>query len=101
MSDTLAAVALRRDGTTNEGTIWVFASSGKRLYAQEYVGDLRSIKVQGDAVTVLTDTSLYALDKSGLEKTYPVPEDCLMALLYQNEPMILTLNELKRAENNG
>lgn len=101
VSDTLAAVALRRDGTTNEGTIWVFASSGKRLYVQEYVGDLRSIKVQGDAVTVLTDTSLYALDKSGLEKTYPVPEDCLMALLYQNEPMILTLNELKRAENNG
>lgn len=97
-TDRFAAVVLRRDGTTDDGEVWAFDPSGKRVYVQPCVGEVRSIKVQGETVTVLTDHSLYTLDKDSVEKTYSVPVDCLMAISYQGEPMILTLNELKRPE---
>ena len=98
-SDRFSAVVLRREGTTDEGEIWMYDSSGKRLYTLPCVGEVRSIKVQGDTVITLTDSALYVMETGGLKKTYAVPVDCLMAVSYQGEPMILTLNELKRAEN--
>ena len=98
-SDTLAAVALRRDGSTADGEIWTYDASGKRLSTVPCVGELRSVEVQNDTVSVLTGNALYTLDKSGLKTTDEVPSDCLMAAQYQGEPIILTLNEMKRREN--
>ncbi len=97
-SETLACVALRRDGATDSGVIWLFDGDGELVKQAEYNGTLRSVTAYGGEVLALTDSSLYRLTSAGVKEEISVPSDCLLAVAYGEEPMVLTFGELKRLE---
>ncbi len=95
-TSSLACVALRRDGATNAGTVWLFDSSGQLVKQMEYTGEFRSVACSENNVIVLTDSMLYEFNASGMRKEQEIPSDALLAAYYEGKPMVVTFGELKR-----
>ncbi len=92
----LAAVALRRAGTTDDGEVWVFNSKGNCVQKSEFNGTFRSVSARGTEVLVLTDSCLHTVPMAGEAQVTETPSDCLQAASYRGSPLLLTLSELKR-----
>ncbi len=99
VTSSLFGVALRRSGSTDSGELWLFNTGGKRMSVSSYTGAYRSLSAKGTTALLLTDQTMYETKLNGSETQYKAPSDSLKAVLYRGSPLLLTLSELKRAEN--
>lgn len=97
-TSSLVAVALRRSGTTNEGALWLFDTHGNQIQNITYEGEFRTVSARGNKVLLLTDQLIYDIGTDGIKMTAESPLDCLRAVSYRGSPLLLTLNELTRID---
>lgn len=97
-TSSMACVALRRDGATDSGVVWMFDKNGELVKQVEYTGELRALSARGGEAILLTDTMLYELQTTGLRQKHDIPSDALLSAYYGDKPMVLTFGELKRSE---
>ncbi len=97
-TSSLFSVAMHRAGSTDVGEVWIYNNRGERVQQVAYEGTCRSLTGEGGTVVLLTDRALYEMTKEGLRETYAAPTDGLRAVVYRDNPLLLTLSELKRPD---
>ena len=97
-TSSMACVALRRNGATDSGVVWMFDKNGELVKQVKYSGELRSLSARSEDAVLLTDTTLYELQITGVRKQHEIPSDALLSTYYGDKPMVLTFGELKRSE---
>ncbi len=97
-TQTVSGVMLQRSGSTGDGYLWAVDGAGDIVKSELLSGTFRSISCKNSRLMVLTDSQLYVIGKAGVEQQVEVPSDSLLATEYRDQPILLTLSELKRTE---
>ncbi len=95
---TFAGIALRRSGSTGDAYVWTMDASGNLWKSDELSGGVRSCSCLNSQVLVLTESHLYTIGTKGLEESLETPSDSLLAAEYRDKPFLVTLNEIRRAD---
>ncbi len=97
-SQTLSGIVLQRAGTTGGGYVWTVDSSGNIWKSDLLEGTFRNVSSKNSRLMVLTDSQLYVLGRASTDKQMPVPSDALLTTEFRDQPLLLTLSELRRAD---
>ncbi len=98
-STTLSGLVLQRSGSTGDGYVWTIDGSGTVWKSEKMEGNFRSVSCQSTRILVLTESHLYNFAKADLYSEVHTPTDSLLITEYRDQPLLLTLSELRRVES--
>ena len=98
-STTLSGLVLKRSGSTGDGYLWTIDGSGTMWKSDQLEGNFRSVSCQNSRIVLLTESHLYTFEKGNLQNKTQTPSDALLITEYRDQPLLLTLSQLKRVES--
>ncbi len=97
-SHSVAGMVMKQSGSTGTGEVWLFGKDGALLRKHPFAGTYRYAACDGTEFAVLTDTVAFTLNDKEIHTQVSTPSDALMIGQYNDALMVLTLTELRSAE---